>query len=1018
MRAGWAAGALALMVWAGGAGAQEAALVGGAPPATPEPAAAAPAPGAFTLQPELWRSVPSARGFDEEVELAPGARRDPMGVGFAGAPSFENLYLIDGINVTSIVMNQSTLRAAGSGLNLDFIERIEVDTAGWDAATGRSTGGVVRAITKSGSNHFHGDAALYYDPGALRGRALRPDVPGQSLSSQAAREAADYRLDVFTDLGGPLIKDKLWFYVGLEPIFTRTSQDRIVSALVDADGNGYQDVVGGRYATRELSRSTLADTASELQWLAKLDWAPAPAHRLELSSFGSPTSATDNRILGAPLRTTTVGGAEDEQARWVSEWFGRAWRLEAAVSWHHERNEHEPGDPVERTASARWNTDPVASTTGLDPRQGTGPSLSWFRMYEPNPDALAACDVVGFNPDVSRPADPTSRLHLMCPVPGYTVGGPFGWENDSADRLGARLISTNRLGRHELQAGWDLEQASLRDTRLNPALGALTVEQSGSRKLVRRQGFGYQLDRFYGFDAYNIVPYPFQRHMVEPVQMPVPDFSQCDRAEDIPKDAAVFCASTHTTNHALFVRDLWQPLPNLSLDVGVRWDRQALAGVADDIDAVLGDTPIVLDNWSPRASVVVDPTRRGRARVYGSYARLYESIPLDLNNRTLGNEGIANVTFRLRDDPMHPTCRIDLRSCPFLSTAFSGGSKELPLPDLSGMFTDVLALGGEVDLARGFTLGAHYQHRSLDQIVEDASVDGFSLYVMNPGTPISPAQTAALRDQAAHAQALVQEAMRTGDMLRADEYTVLARSLEQFADSAPALSKLPPPRRDYDAVTLSVRKRLTRRLLGVASYTYARTIGNYPGLYDPYLDQRDPNLSQLYDDPSQLPNRTGPLPADVPHQLKLDGAYRYPLRAGGALIAGTSLRIRSGSPRNVIGFNEYGSATEFLLPAGAGGRNDVVTSFDVQLAYLRVLPHNLQLQVFLDAYNLLGSDAATARDDLYTRDATFPIVNGRMAELAHLKTTDGAVARPSAAFGHPLTYQAPLLTRLGARLSF
>src|SRR5439155_26678123 len=123
---------------------------------------------------------------------------------FAGTTSFENNYVIDGINVSSIHMSADADGASGSALSLDFVQEVEVITGGYNAEYGRATGGVINVVTKSGSNEFHGDAAFYYDPGSVRGKAPSISFAGQSISTEAANDAGDYRLDFFADIGGPI----------------------------------------------------------------------------------------------------------------------------------------------------------------------------------------------------------------------------------------------------------------------------------------------------------------------------------------------------------------------------------------------------------------------------------------------------------------------------------------------------------------------------------------------------------------------------------------------------------------------------------------------------------------------------------------------------------------------------------------------------------------------------------------------------------------------------------------------
>src|SRR5215813_223486 len=141
-----------------------------------------------TITKEFTTNVPVGRNFETVATVAPGAQKDDNGVSFAGTTSFENNYVIDGVNVTSIHLSQAAPTSFGSAMNLDFVQEVEVITGGYNAEYGRATGGVVNVITKSGSNEFHGDAAFYYDPGSVRGKAPAISFPGQSISTQAAND--------------------------------------------------------------------------------------------------------------------------------------------------------------------------------------------------------------------------------------------------------------------------------------------------------------------------------------------------------------------------------------------------------------------------------------------------------------------------------------------------------------------------------------------------------------------------------------------------------------------------------------------------------------------------------------------------------------------------------------------------------------------------------------------------------------------------------------------------------------
>ena len=1021
-----------------------------------------------TISKEFAANVPVGRNFESVATVAPGALNDDLGVSFGGATSFENNYVIDGINVTSIHMSNAADSALGSGLNLDFVQEVEVITGGYNAEYGRSTGGVVNVITKSGSNEFHGDAAMYYDPGSLRGRSPRLSFPGSSIATEPDNALGDYRLDFFADLGGPLIKDRVWFYVGIEPVFTHSTTRRIVSALVDnctqsdplqagpctGSPDGIQDYVGGQYQTRELYRTTRDSSSQELQWTAKVNFLVTPDHTLELAYYGSPSSNQFPRIIGSQFNYRYLGGSQDAIAHWVSKLFDRKWQLEASLSYHRERNIHEPDDPLDGQLRTAWETDPVASTNVAD-RQGAGPSLSWFTQYEDlrYADLIRQnCDTIatpfGADPGSIHPTRPQdSKLNIVCPVFGYTVGGRGSWENLIADRIGTRIAGTNFVrawGHHQFMYGWDFERNGFDDVRLFTDGGALRVRQIGSSKRVYQRGWGYFLDQGKGLDSTswaNLAKYPIKRDAnYEPVLdgmgNPVADYSQCTMADDIPQGASFFCAQTSTMNHALFARDSWSLLPNLTLNLGVRWERQAVTGLSDWEAPITGDSPILLNkNFAPRFGVIYDPTNEGKAKIYGSFARFYESIPLDINNRSFAQEGYMNPSYYFSNFNKgsgtalgpNPACKETLLAsnrfdCQFRLSSLHGGEQALIEPEIQGMYTDEIVIGGEYEIIEDLALGAYFTHRTLGPVIEDGSVDGGNTYfITNPGESVSSGQLQTLRDRAVNARQLAAQNMSTGHMTLASDYAYLASELETFADQLPYFGNFAKPTRDYNAFTVTARKRFSRNWLAQASYTYARTIGNYPGLYDPYIGQQDPNISELYDLPDVLLNRNGPLPSDVPHQIKLDGYYTFQVGSNDAVVFGTSLRAHSGIPRNVFGYNQtYYTPIVFLIPSSEVDRNDFVTTWDVQIAYTHRLPHATQMQLFFAAYNVLDSSTVTARDDTYTAssDFTTPVANGKPTDLWHLKTVDGQVAKPNAAYGSPIAYQSPLATRFGLRLSF
>lgn len=161
---------------------------------------------------ELAKEVPVARDLTSIVALSPGVARGDTAFGnlpsVSGASVSENQYFVNGLNVTDF------RKGLGSAtVPFDFYETVEVKNGGYQAEFGRSTGGFVNAVTKSGSNDFSGSVTFNYEPDSLRSDApdSRNPLTNNSLFVDNSRDYAE-RIDTIVQLSGPIWKDHLFFY--------------------------------------------------------------------------------------------------------------------------------------------------------------------------------------------------------------------------------------------------------------------------------------------------------------------------------------------------------------------------------------------------------------------------------------------------------------------------------------------------------------------------------------------------------------------------------------------------------------------------------------------------------------------------------------------------------------------------------------------------------------------------------------------------------------------------------------
>ena len=153
---------------------------------------------------ELER-LPVERDLASVAMLAPGIRKGHdfgggAGLSFGGSSVAENTVYINGLNVTDFYN-----RIGFSSVPFAFYKEFQVKTGGYSVEFGRTTGGVINAVTRSGTNEFEFGSEITWEPDFLQSSASNhPDVLAQY------DEYNRTNVDVYAS--GPIIKDKLFFF--------------------------------------------------------------------------------------------------------------------------------------------------------------------------------------------------------------------------------------------------------------------------------------------------------------------------------------------------------------------------------------------------------------------------------------------------------------------------------------------------------------------------------------------------------------------------------------------------------------------------------------------------------------------------------------------------------------------------------------------------------------------------------------------------------------------------------------
>ena len=646
------------------------------------------------------------RSFEAVAEVTPGARNDDFGVSIAGTTSPENQYVIDGVSV-----NNPALGINGAPLSLEFVQDVNVISGGYMPEYGRTTGGMLNVTTRTGSNEFHGSAWMSYSPGFMEGKRTTIRREGETIQTQPSMGSTS---DIGVSLGGPILKDRLWFFTGFQMARTTYNLDRSLNQTQrQPDGSPLTDE-SGFTVTRRIPGTSQRYIArrQEYQWFGKLTYQANRENRITASASVMPTVSGGNGYFGytpeddAPqvsnipgsyssLANRFVSNVINTSVKWTTETSDKRLLVDTTLGWFHATSGRRGADGSK-----------IGSGSGL-----AGMPLVGYRRNNPgmrsisdfeNVPASAGCEASG------------SANSVVCPVSNYSLGGPGYLEETTLDRYQGRSVLTymfQALGHHVAKAGVDIEVMSYQHLRGYSGGVWLRETTTGSR--------------FNDYRAYGYMAGPDKPHYL---------------------DTLDYTTKSYTTG--AFVQDSWSILDKVTVNLGVRYDGQYLYGADGKLALALPQ------QWSPRAGVIWDPTQSGRSKLYANYARFFENIPLDIMDRAgSGEPQIAGSHSSAGCDPRNAAQAVG--SCRNNATAVNpyGGASTYE-PDRKWVITgggttpidsnikppssDEIVFGGEYDVMSNGRVGAFYLKRWTNYAIEDMSRDEAQTYFIgNPGYGIA-----------------------------------------------------------------------------------------------------------------------------------------------------------------------------------------------------------------------------------------------------------------------------------------
>ena len=187
-----------------------------------------------TINAQKIELIPKSTGFTGLLKTVPGTRPESRSGGFSvdGSSGGENVFVIDGQEVTNY--RTGTLNETYN-VPTQLVQEVQVKSTGFDATYGGATGGVVSVVTRGGGNEFHGEFGLQFETPKFNGTPVplltRFTTGSATTNPVTFAQTSEYFNPAKTsgtntfptaNLGGPIVKDRVWFFTSYTPQIFRT----------------------------------------------------------------------------------------------------------------------------------------------------------------------------------------------------------------------------------------------------------------------------------------------------------------------------------------------------------------------------------------------------------------------------------------------------------------------------------------------------------------------------------------------------------------------------------------------------------------------------------------------------------------------------------------------------------------------------------------------------------------------------------------------------------------------------
>ena len=537
------------------------------------------------------------------VAIVQGPDGDELSIG--GQKGIHNNVSVDGADFNNPFFGeQRGGQRPPFTFNLDAVQEIVVTASGANAEFGRSSGGFVNVVTKSGTNQLHGSLHYYGKDGALSGQ---PSLNGQSYPTP------DFTQHQFGfTLGGPIKKDRAFFFVAYDQqIFDETKQtdiNRIDPALRQWMDTAYAGALAGDYGAIKRTNDARA-------LLAKVDFRLSPRHTASLK-YNYTWSEQANGTFDVDSWARSANGLEQDHSNAING---------SLISYLNSQVSNEFRFQFSREDRPRPYDGPRSAALGSDPT-GTG--------NRPFPDI--AMDFAG----------------------AYRLGMPFFLPVEYYDTRLQFLDNVSfAKGDHFFKIGGEYNRVNSVQTFIGFA---------NSRYIFSSvSGFlGYLANDSNYVECSNSGPRTDGTCPGGTITGPVLLYLQQAGVNRSVREAGT--QEIPQTELDLYVQDTWRPSAKLTLNYGFRWSAQIEPAILSPVDSTAyaplygqtvtnakgtfsfpsdGTIPSDKKMFQPRIGIAYDPRADGRQVFRASAGLFYARIPgLNLAS-TRSTDGYRGVTL-------------------------------------------------------------------------------------------------------------------------------------------------------------------------------------------------------------------------------------------------------------------------------------------------------------------------------------------------------------------------------------